>query len=319
MGQIQKVLLARNAMATRFEIVLFGEDHRYLRAAGEEALDEIERIESRISPFRSESEIFMLNQCAFQKAVKVSPEVFKILKIAKQIWEITDGAFDITIGPLMKLWGFRDGKPTIPSPELIKKVKACCGMNLIKLDETNYSIRFLHPNVQIDLGAIGKGYAIDCAVEILRENGVISALIHGGTSTAAAIGSPPPPEKWKISVELPSYLSKNMNPLLSIVEVKDTSLSVSAIWGRKLEVSGEEYGHVIDPRSGEPVRNCVLSAVLHESAAYSDAISTGLLVGGEELAKTVTNKLGNIEYLIVQRKNNSEELMLTKTNAFSVL
>jgi thiamine biosynthesis lipoprotein len=317
MGQIQKILLARNAMATRFEIALFGEDQRYLRAAGEEALDEIERIEARISPFRPESEIFLLNQYAFQKTVKVSPEVFEVLKISRQIWEITEGAFDITIGPLMKLWGFRGEKPADLSEEIVERTKSCCGMDLIELDETNYSVRFLKPGVQIDLGAIGKGFAIDRAIGILRDNGITSALVHGGTSTAATIGTPPPPEKWRISIELPSYLSKHTNPLLSVVELRDNSLSVSAIWGRKSEIADEEYGHVIDPRSGVPVHNCVLSTVLHESATYSDALSTALLVGGEEIAKVLLNKVGNMEFLIVQKNRTINDLKVIKTQAFS--
>lgn len=318
MAELQKVLVARNAMATRFEVALYGEDPRQLRAAGEEALEEIERIESRISPFKPESEVFWVNRTAYRQPVRVSPDVFNLLKIARMIWEMSEGTFDITIGPLMKLWGFRGGVEAIPSEELIASIKSCCGMNFIELEETSRTIKFLNPELQIDLGAIGKGYAIDCAVEVLRESGVSSALIHGGTSTAAAIGEPPPPEKWKIALELPHFLNQSDSTLVSYVELKDNSLSVSAIWGRKSELS-DEFGHIIDPRSGKPTRNCVMAAVLHESATFSDALSTALLVGGEDVAKKISLKIGRFEYLIVSRAsslNSSSGINVFKTKEF---
>lgn len=316
MGQLHKILLARNAMATRFEIALFGSEPRNLRAAGEEALDEIERIESRISPFKTESEIFLLNKYAYKQPIIVSPEIFDLLKVCKEIWQITGGVFDPTIGPLMKLWGFRGGTSTVPSEEKIMRVKSCCGMNLVELDETRRAVKFRSPEIQLDLGAVGKGYAIDQAVTILRECGISSAIIHGGTSTAAAFGSPPPPEKWKIAIELPLHLSKNAKTPISVVDLKDNSLSVSAVWGRKSEISGKEYGHIIDPRTGKPAHNCIMTAVLHKSAMYSDAISTALLVGGEELGEKLIEKGTYIDLLIVKKSQNSDDLTILKTGPF---
>jgi len=146
------------------------------------------------------------------------------------------------------------------------------------LDEENYSVRFDREGVMIDLGAIGKGHAIDCAAEILREAGVTSALLHGGTSTVYGIGAPPDAEGWKIAIAAaPGQPSSRITVVL-----KDHALSVSAVWGKSFEADGEKFGHVIDPRTGRPVNNAVQSAVALPSATETDALSTALLVVGLE-------------------------------------
>jgi thiamine biosynthesis lipoprotein len=151
-------------------------------------------------------------------------------------------------------------------------------MDHVILDGENGAVRFDQEGVMIDLGAIGKGYAIDCAVETLREAGVASALLHGGTSTVYGIGSPPGEEGWKIAIAP----APDQPPRQIAVVLRDNALSVSAVWGRAFEANGKKYGHVIDPRTGWPVNNAVQSAVVLPSATESDALSTALLVMGLE-------------------------------------
>src|SRR5262245_6003247 len=200
------VRLARHAMATRFEIVLHGEDEVALRAAGEEALGEIERLEAQLSLYRPSSEIAQVNARAAKEAVRVTPSLFSLLEHARKLHDETGGAFDITIAPLVRCWGFMGGTGRMPQDEEIAQARTRVGMNLVHLDAKEFTVRFAREGVMLDLGAIGKGYAVERAVEVLREAGVKSALLHGGTSTVYGLGRPPEAESWKIAIESPPDL-----------------------------------------------------------------------------------------------------------------
>ena len=177
------VSLARNAMATRFEMVLHGEDELGLRAAGEEALDEITALASQLNFYGADSEITRINAGAALGPVPVEPGLFRLLQEAKGVHGLSGGAFDITVAPLMRCWGFADGKHRVPSPGELAKARECVGMDLVHLDEETFTVQFERSGVQVDLGAVGKGYALEIANEVLREAGVANALIHGGTSS----------------------------------------------------------------------------------------------------------------------------------------
>src|SRR5581483_1018628 len=182
------VTLARQAMATRFEIALHGDDEVRLRAAGEMALNEVERLEAQLSLYRPSSEIARLNARGAREAVKVSPSVFRLLQQAQALSCETGGAFDITVAPLVRCWGFMGGSGKMPGADEIAAALAKVGAQHLLLDEANCTARFDSEGAMVDLGAIGKGYAIDCAAEILREAGVTSALLHGGTSSVYGLG-----------------------------------------------------------------------------------------------------------------------------------
>jgi thiamine biosynthesis lipoprotein len=275
---MQTVTLARNAMATRFEMVLIGSGKVNLRAVGEEALDEVDRLEARLSLYRPTSEIARVNAQAANEPVRVSPQVFRLLEHACQLNHETGGAFDIATAPLVRCWGFMNNAGRVPDPAEIDQVRQQSGMSHITLDSDASTVRFDREGVMIDLGAIGKGYAIDRAADILREAGVESALLHGGASTIYGIGSPPDQPGWKVAIAGCPDESR----VLDEVILNDSALSVSAVWARSFEAQGKQYGHVIDPRTGHPVNNAVLSAVALPSATETDALSTALLVLGEK-------------------------------------
>lgn len=273
---MQTVTLARHAMATRFELVLPGTNETALRAAGQEALAEIDRIENQLSLYRPGSEIAQLNARAAHEAVQVSPEVFALLQHATLLSSETEGTFDITIAPLVRCWGFMGDSGKLPTAEEITNARTFIGMDKVRLDSATRTVRFTKPGVLLDLGAIGKGYAIDRCVDILREAGVTSALLHGGTSTAYALGHPPDLEYWRFAIE-PRTTGQ---PSHHEFQLCDESVSVSAIWGRAFETDGKRFGHVIDPRTGQPVETAVLAAVILPSATETDALSTALLTSG---------------------------------------
>jgi len=270
------VTLSLHAMATRFELVLHGADEIRLRAAGEEALQEIERLEAQLSFYRADSEITWINAHAADRPVKVEPRLFHLLKDCAQLCTATRGAFDITVGPLMRAWGMVGDTGAIPATIEREAARARVGIHHLEFDDDKMTIHFKQPGVEIDLGGYGKGYAIERAIDSLREKGITSALLHGGTSSVYGIGAPPGDTAWRIGLREP--LKKNDQ--LITIELCDEALSVSALHGKAFVIADRTYGHVLDPRTGEPVSRALAAAVAGPSPAVCEALSTALLVLG---------------------------------------
>jgi thiamine biosynthesis lipoprotein len=191
-----------------------------------------------------------------------------------------------------------DGSGSWPDPAEVARVRRQVGMQHVILDGENLTVRFDGEGVMLDLGAIGKGYAIDRAAETLREAGITSALLHGGTSTVYGIGKPPGDDAWKVAIESPS--GDGATPQwLATVPLQDEALSVSAVWGKCFEHEGKTFGHVLDPRAGQPVSNAVLAAVVLPSAMETDALSTALLVAGPEGHEKIAQLRPRMRTLVV--------------------
>jgi thiamine biosynthesis lipoprotein len=317
------VRLARNAMATRFEIVLHGDNPASLRAAGEEALREIELLEAQLSLFRPSSEVAHVNARAAREPVRVTPRVFELLAHAARLTQETAGAFDITVAPLVRCWGFMGGSGGRPSEEEAASAIKRVGMHLVELDRGNLTVRFKCEGVMLDLGAIGKGYAVEKAAEILREAGIASGLLHGGTSTVYAIGHPPECDVWQVSIPIPQCgrrqseistkdsgaatfsplagMGANERPEL-LVGLRDEALSVSAVWGKFFREGDKAFGHVIDPRTGQPAAAAEMAAVILESATETDALSTALLTVGPAGHEQIAGLRPGMRTLVVAEK-----------------
>lgn len=294
------VRVARHAMGSRFEVVLRGEDAVRLRAAGEEALAEVERLDARLSTYKPTSEISLINARAGFEPVQVEPTLFALLQRMQRIHTATEGAFDPTVGPLMEAWDFVRGTGTIPSPERLEKALSVTGMHRVHLDAEARTICFERPGVSLDLGAIGKGYALEEAMTLLVEDGIEHALIHGGNSTVCAIGHPEEAGNWNVAIPYPESHGRQADPdrVLAVVSLDRSSLSVSAVWSRAFEAEGRVYGHVMDPRAGRPVSRALLSAVVLPSATDADALSTALLVLGEHGAAVIRSSWPQARLLV---------------------
>lgn len=267
---------AVEAMATRFELVLHGApdaDESVLRSIAEEALREITRLDNRLSAYQPSSDISWINAHAAHRPVKVEPELFALLQRCIELSAATDGAFDITMGPLMRAWKFMGDTGALPSPEAEEGARTRAGYQHLQLDPQKSTIRFARSGMALDLGGVGKGYAIDKAVDILRTHGIESALIHGGTSSVHAIGRPPDGDAWRIAWSPPTGGAR-------ILDVQNGALSVSAIHGKAFWHDGHCYGHVIDPRTGRPTDGATCAVVTGPGSLECDALSTALLVNG---------------------------------------
>lgn len=303
------VKLAREAMATRFEIILHGENPISLQAAGEEALEEIDWVEAQLSIYRPDSQINRANHLAAAGPVQTEPTIFALLQRCKTLSQWTQGAFDITLGPLIQCWGFMGETGLVPTGESIQKARKLVGMHQVHLDCDQFTIQFDQKGVMLDLGSIGKGYALERAKEILEANSVRSALLHGGTSTVATIGTPPNQDAWKIAIATPRKEKATDTSPLGLAKLKGESLSVSAVWGKSFRIAEKEYGHVIDGRTGFPSTKTALAAVQTASAADADAISTALLVDGKAGKSWLKEYFPDQRSFLLTRENHQNFLV----------
>nr|CAA9293561.1 FAD:protein FMN transferase [uncultured Armatimonadetes bacterium] len=272
--------MAREAMRSRWEIVIAdpADAAARLRAAGEEAFDEIENVEAQLSAYRPSSDLSRVNRSAADEPVRVSPPVLSFLTRAAALSAATDGAFDLTVGPLLRCWGFAGGEGDLPEDEAVRQARTLVGMREnVRLDNDATTVGFARAGVWLDPGAIGKGYALERALDLLREAGVRNALLHAGTSTVGALGTPAPGAPgWTVAVQHPT----RQDARLTQVCLRDRALSVSAQHGKSFWARGRRFGHVLDPRTGQPVQDTVLAAVVAPSPTDTDALSTALLVLG---------------------------------------
>ncbi len=204
------------------------------------------------------------------------------------------------------------GTGKMPDAMELEAARAKVGMRLVELNAEEFTVRFGQEGVMLDLGAIGKGYALERAAELLREAGVTSAFLHGGTSTAYGLGHPLEGESWKVAVEFPPRKSPDDRPkYTAAVPLRDEALSVSAVWGRSFRTEGKNFGHVLDPRTGQPVAGALLAAVAMPSATETDALSTALLVAGQRGQDGITSLRPAMRTLVISEAGDSGGFCVT--------
>jgi len=238
-----------DAMGTSITVVAWGEDRFKLQAAVTAALDEARRIDELLSNYRPQSEWSQMNRSASEHPVVVSNELFELLSACIRYSEASDGAFDISVGPLMKVWGFYKGSGRFPHRAEIRGAMGAVGYRNIRLNAQDRTVFFRRSGMELDPGGVGKGYAVDRMAEILKQGAVKSALITAGSSSIYAIGAPPgEPRGWQISIRHPK------DPRRSVQDVwlKDESMSTSGNYEKFFRAEGKIWSHIMDPRTGYP-------------------------------------------------------------------
>jgi len=266
-------------MATTFEVLLpFGQAHNQL--AAEEALDCIDDLEDQLSVYRDDSEVSRLNAMAVAGPVEVEPRLFELLEFSAHLTRQTQGAFDIATGALIKAWGFYKREGRVPSPIERSAAMAKTGTRFLAFDREKRTVRYLRPGLEINLGGIGKGYALDRGVELLAQDWrTASALLHGGTSSVRAIGTPPGQERgWPIAIKHPWDEKRR----LGTIYLNGTALGTSAATFQHFEYNGRKLGHLLDPRTGWPAEGVEQVSVVAPTATEADALSTAFFVLGVE-------------------------------------
>jgi thiamine biosynthesis lipoprotein len=262
------------------------------------ALDLIEELEAQLTVYRDDSEISELNRTAHLGPVRVEHRLFALLELAVSVSRETGGAYDVTSGALSEAWGFVKGPKRVPDQETLARARACTGWEHLRLDGQARTVGFGREGIRINLGSIGKGYAIDRAIELIR-NGSFhdSALVHGGFSSLFALGSPPGQfgGRWEISLRNPFAPESPLGTL----RLRNRGLGTSGAAFQQLVVGDQVYGHIIDPRTGAPARGPASVTVLAPSAAIADALSTAFYLLGPEAARAYTAEHPEIGVVIV--------------------
>jgi len=287
------IRVGREAMACRFEVLLVAGQYEGGTAASLEALDLVESLERQMTVFRPDSEINRLNRTCADGPVEVEPRLFELLELAIELSAETDGAFDITAGPLWRAWGFARRAGRVPSDEELARARQNVGSHLLELDSERRTLRFRQPGVELNLGGIGKGYALDRAAEILAAAGINDFLMHGGQSailgrgstlaTGGGIGMMPAargrdagPVGWVVGVRHPSQRKGRLAEL----RLRDRALGTSGSATQYFRHKGRRYGHILDPRTGQPAEGLLSVTAVAPTAAVADALSTAFYVMG---------------------------------------
>jgi thiamine biosynthesis lipoprotein len=282
-------------MACRFEITLPANDQSDIAAANE-ALDLIDRLEDQMTVFRETSEISYINRNAGSTAVEVEAGLFQLLLLCQELYRATGGAFDITSGPLTRCWGFLKREGRIPEPDELEAARSCVGMHNIILDCGKITVRFSHPGSEINLGSIGKGYALDRVNSLLSSRGVRSALVSGGSSSLIAIGNDGSGDDWAVGIRHP--VKKNSR--IAKLALRDLAMATSGSAEQYFEKDGKRYGHIIDPRSGVPATGILSVTVIAPSAALADGLATAFFIEGRKLAEDYCSTHPEIFVLVIE-------------------
>jgi len=284
---------SRVSMACTYTIEAYGPDAVALPAILEAGLDEVDRIDRLMSHYKPDSPLSGLNREAATRPVAVDPELFDFLAECLRQSRESQGAFDITVGPLMKAWGFFRGEGRLPDQRELEEARDRIGYQHLVLDETARTVRFERPGMELDLGGIAKGYAVDRVVSLLKSRGVNAALVSAGGSTLYALGAPPGRPGWDVELQDPLDARKTGMRLL----LKDRALSVSGSSEKWFEVGGKRYTHVMDPRTGRPVEGVLSVAVLTESGTLGDALDNAFFVAGVARTRERLSRLPGTEVI----------------------
>jgi len=285
-------------MGTVFAIVAYGESVAQLSNAIDEALQEVVRLDDVMSDYKAESALSRLNHSSHSHPEPVPPDLYRVIGEALQYSRLSGGKFDVTVGPLVNLWkaAIRGGQP--PSPAAEEKVRSCVGYQKVELLPPD-RVQFHSPCTQIDLGSIGKGYALDQAAAVLRAHGISHALLDAGGSSLVAMGAPPGQTGWLVHLRDPS---NQVNP---VVMLSDNSVSTSEQTPPSL-LSPEAAGHIIDPDNGAPLRTTYAVSAVAATGTASDALSTTMLLLGPERGKQLVKDLLGVAAVWVASDGKSE-------------
>jgi FAD:protein FMN transferase len=297
----------RSAMACRFEVTM-PMSQQFGVVVATEALDEIDRLEAQLTVFRESSEISYINRNAATEVVTVESSLFDLLLLCQELHRETEGAFDVTSTPLTRCWGFLRRQGRLPNLQEIEKARNYVGFNKVLLDSDAHRIRFSEPGVEINLGSIGKGYALD-RIAALIESQIESALLNAGASSMRAVGAGERGEGWTVGLRHPRSRLRR----LGVLRLRDCSMSTSGSEEQFFEHEGRRFGHIIDPRTGFPADSVTSVTVVAQSAAVSDALATAFYVGGRELAERYCSV--HPEVLVIMLENNSKTPIIIGHNS----
>lgn len=268
------------AMGSAYSVAVYGEDRTRMEEAVDAAFAEVHRLDEMLSNYKPESELSEVNRLAAEHPVAVTPELFDLLAACVAYSRESEGAFDITVGPLMKVWGFYKGTGRLPHRAEVRGALERVGYRNILLDPATRSVRFARPGIELDPGGIGKGYAVDRMIEVMKQYGIRAALVSASGSSIYGLGAPPGEKGWRVQIRDPKDENKNAAEVL----LKDESMSTSGNYEKFFRAEGKTYSHIMDPRTGWPAQGVLSVSVIAPRTIDSEAWTKPLFVNGRAWA-----------------------------------
>jgi thiamine biosynthesis lipoprotein len=290
----ERLVFERYMMGTSVEVIVWSPDRDSSEKAVERAYAEIQRIEKKLSVRKSDSEIAEINRSAGKKPVWVDDEMYRLIRESKRFSEMSGGAFDITVQGLGDIWDFNRPGFREPGPDEMEKHLDRVDYRKIRLNERDSTVSLEEGGMEISLGGVAKGYAVDRAVGILRESGIKGGIVSAG-GDLLAFGRKGNGEVWKVGVRNPRDHSKN----ICVLPVSNLSVATSGDYERYRMVDGERVHHIIDPRTGYPSKGCMSVTAVAKSAMTADALATAAFVLGPEAGMALLEDFPGVEGMIV--------------------
>ncbi|HUT14156.1 MAG TPA: FAD:protein FMN transferase [Thermoguttaceae bacterium] len=296
--------VSRRAMACEFEIRFSAGRYEHGTEAALKALDLVDALEEQLSVFREDSEISRINRTAAEEPVEVEPDLFELLRLAVRLHGETGGTFDLSAAPLWEVWGFARRAGAVPEEGVVAEALKLVGSDLVEFDRSNRTVRFLRPGVKLNLGGIGKGYALDRCAEVLLGEGIEHFLIHGGNSSVLAHGSPEPESDatpggplrgWEVGIRHPLRPDRR----LAEIRLDGRALATSGSWAQSFVHRGRRYGHILDPRTGRPAEDVLSATAIAPTATLADALSTAFYVMGPQATSDFCRQRPEIAAVLV--------------------
>lgn len=273
-------------MGTIFDITAVDDDERLLEVTSKKAFDEIKRIEGLMSRYKETSEVSLVNKNAGVGPVKVGHELIEVLVEAKRISELSDGAFDVTIGPLTNLWGFDLEKNVVPPAEKIEELRRLVNYRKLRIDETASAVYLEEKGMMLDVGGIAKGYSVTRAMKIFEDAGVKDVIVNAGGNLKLRGGKRGKP--WRIGIQSP----RDEGKLLGKLTISDISVATSGDYQRYFIKDGIRYHHILDPRTGFPAKGLISSTVVGRGKTSMDGFSSAVFILGADKGAALMKKTG---------------------------
>jgi thiamine biosynthesis lipoprotein len=296
------VQYGRRAMACQFQLFVNAGQYADALPVALQALDLVDALEEQLTVYRDTSEVMEINRRAFNEPVLVERRLCELLAQALRLHHQTDAAYDITAGPLSKVWGFYRRQGTVPAEADLQTALTNVGSQWIEIDVAEQTVRFKKPQLELNLGSIGKGYALDRCAELLAENGMEHYLWHGGQSSVLARGDRGAGDQqgWLIAVGDPLRPGKH----LAQIRLHNQAMGTSGAGTQFFRHAGRRFGHILDPRTGWPAEGVYSVTVIGPTAAEADALSTAFYVMGPDAAAAYCQRHGGIGMLMVVPASN---------------
>ena len=299
-------------MGTFARVVVVAESHDAGLNCIRAAMAEIHKVDELMSDYKSDSEIGRVNQKAGEAPVKVSESTFEVLQRSVEFSRLTDGAFDITVGPLMDLFRRAKGKGTAPTPEQITETKSKIGYEKLKFGIENRTVQFAVDGMRLDLGGIAKGYAIDKAIEAARQGGALGAMVDIGGDIRCFGSAPEGRQHWLIAVQDPNPApEKSRSGLLFTLKITDSAVTTSGDYQQYIMIDGKRRSHIMNRRTGKSTEGLSSVTIITDNATDADALATSVTVMGAEKGLALIEKRPKTEAILI---TSAPEYRVTKTS-----